>query len=131
MYIYIYIYIYLFIYLFPAYGNGSWRIKTNKELDKIIKYKNIINFARAQRQWDGLAISKECQKQEWSRQYTPGNPFQRDQQEDQRHAGRMMLKKYTEVKISNRSRRLRVASGRQPQAPLSRGPRASGLRSSL
>jgi hypothetical protein len=34
----------------------------------------------------------ECQKQEWSRQYTTGNPFERDQQEDQRHAGRMMLK---------------------------------------
>ena len=29
--------------------DGSWRIKTNQELDKIIKHKNIINFARAQR----------------------------------------------------------------------------------
>jgi hypothetical protein len=29
--------------------NGFWRIKTNQELDKIIKHKNIINFARAQR----------------------------------------------------------------------------------
>jgi len=33
----------------PTYENGSWRIKTNQELDKIIKHKNIINFARAQR----------------------------------------------------------------------------------
>jgi hypothetical protein len=33
----------------PTYDNGFWRIKTNQELDKIIKYKNIINFARAQR----------------------------------------------------------------------------------
>ena len=42
---------------------------------------------------------KECKKQEWSKQYTPGNPFQRGQWEDQRYAGRMMLKKrYTEVK---------------------------------
>jgi hypothetical protein len=42
---------------------------------------------------------KECQKQEWSRQYAPGNPFQRGQQEDQRYDGRMMLKKrYTEVR---------------------------------
>jgi hypothetical protein len=24
-----------------------------------------------------LAILKECKKQEWSRQYTPGNPFQK------------------------------------------------------
>jgi hypothetical protein len=32
----------------PTYENGSWRIKRNQELDKLIKYKNIINFARAQ-----------------------------------------------------------------------------------
>jgi len=29
--------------------NESWRIITNKELDKLIKHENIINFARAQR----------------------------------------------------------------------------------
>jgi len=29
--------------------DGSWRIKTKKELDKLIKHENIINFARAQR----------------------------------------------------------------------------------
>ena len=33
----------------PTYKNGSWRIKTNEELDKLIKHENIINFARAQR----------------------------------------------------------------------------------
>jgi hypothetical protein len=33
----------------PNNENGIWRIKTNQELDKIIKYKNIINFIRAQR----------------------------------------------------------------------------------
>jgi len=33
----------------PTYENGSWRIKTNQELDKLIKHKNIINFASAQR----------------------------------------------------------------------------------
>jgi hypothetical protein len=32
-----------------TYENGFWRIKTNKELDKIIKHKNTINFATAQR----------------------------------------------------------------------------------
>jgi hypothetical protein len=38
----------------PNYENGFWRIKTNQELDKIIKYKNIINFARVQRlEWLG------------------------------------------------------------------------------
>jgi len=33
----------------PTYENRSWRIKTNQELDKLIKHKNIINFARVQR----------------------------------------------------------------------------------
>ena len=33
----------------PTHENGSWRIKTNEELDKLIKYENIINFAIAQR----------------------------------------------------------------------------------
>jgi len=33
----------------PTYENGSWRTKTNQELDKLIQHKNIINFARAQR----------------------------------------------------------------------------------
>jgi len=33
----------------PTYENGSWQIKINQELDKLIKHKNIINFARALR----------------------------------------------------------------------------------
>ena len=33
----------------PNNENGIWRIKTNQELDKIIKRKNTINFIRAQR----------------------------------------------------------------------------------
>jgi hypothetical protein len=33
----------------PKNENGIWRIKTNQELDEIIKHKNIINFIRAQR----------------------------------------------------------------------------------
>jgi len=33
----------------PTYENGSWRIKTNQELGKLIKHKNIINFASTQR----------------------------------------------------------------------------------
>jgi len=31
----------------PNNENGIWRIKTNQELDEIIKRKNIINFIRA------------------------------------------------------------------------------------
>jgi hypothetical protein len=33
----------------PTNENGIWRIKTNQELDKIIKHKNITNFITAQR----------------------------------------------------------------------------------
>jgi hypothetical protein len=49
--------------------NGIWRIKTNQELDNSLEHKV----------WDGLVILKECKKQDWSRQYTPGNPFERGQ----------------------------------------------------
>ena len=40
-----------------------------------------------------MVILKECKKQEWSKQYTPGNPLERGQWGDQKYAGRMMLKK--------------------------------------
>jgi hypothetical protein len=44
----------------PTYENGSWRIKTNQELDEIIKRKKIINFARAQRLgWYGYIESMQ------------------------------------------------------------------------
>ena len=34
--------------------NGIWRIKTNKELDELIKHRNIINYFKAQRlSWFG------------------------------------------------------------------------------
>jgi hypothetical protein len=33
----------------PNNENGIWRIKTNQELDEIMKHKNIINSIRAQR----------------------------------------------------------------------------------
>jgi hypothetical protein len=34
----------------PTYEDGSWQIKTNQELDKMIKYRNTINFG-------GLVVS--------------------------------------------------------------------------
>jgi hypothetical protein len=35
-------------------GDGIWRIKTNKELDELIKHRNIINYVKAQRlSWFG------------------------------------------------------------------------------
>jgi hypothetical protein len=34
--------------------DGTWRIKTNDELEKLIRYKNIINYIKAQRlSWFG------------------------------------------------------------------------------
>ena len=30
-------------------ANGIWRIKTNKEMDELIKHRNIINYVKAQR----------------------------------------------------------------------------------
>ena len=33
----------------PSCENGSWKIKTNQELDEVIKHKNIINLARTKR----------------------------------------------------------------------------------
>ena len=33
----------------PKNENGVWRIKTNQELEELIKRRNIINFIRAQR----------------------------------------------------------------------------------
>ena len=49
-----------------------------------------------------MVKSKECKKQDWPKQYTPGNAFQRGQQEDQRYAGRMTLKKdIQKLKVPN------------------------------
>jgi hypothetical protein len=38
----------------PTKGNQIWRFKTNEELEKLIKHKNIINYIKAQRlSWVG------------------------------------------------------------------------------
>ena len=38
----------------PAKENQIWRIKTNEELDKLIKHKNIVNHIKVQRlSWFG------------------------------------------------------------------------------
>jgi hypothetical protein len=38
----------------PTKENQMWRVKTNEELDKLIKHKNIINYINAQRlSWFG------------------------------------------------------------------------------
>ena len=44
--------------------DGTWRIKTNDELNKLIKNKTIINYIKSQRLgWFGMYI--ECQMEEW------------------------------------------------------------------
>jgi hypothetical protein len=38
----------------PTKENQIWRIKTNEELDKLIKHKNIVDYIKAQRlSWFG------------------------------------------------------------------------------
>ena len=76
----------------PTYENGSCRIKTNQELDKIIKHKNVINFARAQRLgWYGHI--ERMQETRMGKALHSWKPISKRQQEDQSYAGRMMLKK--------------------------------------
>jgi hypothetical protein len=76
----------------PTNENSFWRIKTKQEVDKIIKHKNIIHFVTAQR-LGRFGHIEESKKQEWLRQYTPGNPSERGQWGDQRYAGRTMFEK--------------------------------------
>ena len=74
----------------PTYENGTWRIKTNEELDKLIKLENIINFARAQRLgWYGHV--ERIQDTRMVKAIHACNPFQGGQRGDQRYVGRMML----------------------------------------
>jgi hypothetical protein len=44
--------------------NGNWRIKTNIELDELIKHRNVINYVKAQRlSWFGhTSIVKKIHK---------------------------------------------------------------------
>ena len=56
--------------------NGIWRIKTNQELDKIIKHKKIINFIRAQRlEW--LGHIERMQETRMIKAIYPWNPISR------------------------------------------------------
>jgi len=44
--------------------DGTWRIKTNNELDELIRHKNIINHIK-HKDKAGLAIYNECRQREW------------------------------------------------------------------
>jgi hypothetical protein len=47
-------------------SSGSWRIKTNDELDNLIKGRNIVNFIKAQRvSWLGHISRMEAGRTDW------------------------------------------------------------------
>jgi len=77
----------------PNNENDIWRIKTNQELDEIIKHKNIINFIRAQRlSWHGHIERMQgtrMVKAIYSWKPISRRPIGRPK----RHAGWMMLEK--------------------------------------
>ena len=55
----------------PTKENQIWRVKTNEELDKLIKHKNIINFIKPRR----LSCFGHVQRMpEQLRRYLTGNP---------------------------------------------------------
>jgi hypothetical protein len=57
----------------PTKENQIWRIKTNEELDKLIKHKNIINYIKAQRlSWFGHI--QRIPDTRTVRRYLIGNP---------------------------------------------------------
>jgi hypothetical protein len=57
----------------PTKENQIWRIKTNEELGKLIKHKNIVNYIKAQKlSWFGHI--QRCQIPEQLRRYLIGNP---------------------------------------------------------
>jgi hypothetical protein len=52
--------------------DGTWRIKTNDELDKLIRHKNIINYTKAQRlSWFGHL--HRMPEERMVKKYTSGN----------------------------------------------------------
>jgi hypothetical protein len=73
--------------------NGSWRIKTNQELHKIIKYRDTINFARTQRLgWVGHI--ERMQESRMVKAIHAWKPISKRPTGSQRHSGRMMLKRF-------------------------------------
>ena len=70
-------------------ANGIWGIKTNKELDELIKHLNIINYVKAQRlSWFGH-INRMPETSTVKRK-TNGNHSQEDQLEGPSPDGKMM-----------------------------------------
>jgi hypothetical protein len=71
--------------------DGSWRIKTNEELNKLIKYKNIVNHIKAQRLgWFGHVYRMENDRLV-KRIYIRISLYLYECVEDRRIDGKMML----------------------------------------
>jgi hypothetical protein len=78
----------------PNNENGIWRMKTNQELDEIIKHKTIINFIRAQRlSWLGHIERMQGTRMVKAMIHCWKPISRRPVGRDQRHAGWMMLEK--------------------------------------
>jgi len=68
--------------------DGYWRIKTNQEINDLLKGKNIIGCIKKRRlNWLGHVERKDNIVQ--SRRSRDGNPCLKDQLEDLNHVGKM------------------------------------------
>jgi hypothetical protein len=69
--------------------NGTWRIKTNSELNKLIKDQTIINFIKAQRlSWLGHIHQMDSDRM--VKKYMTGNQYPRHHKADQNSDGKMI-----------------------------------------
>jgi len=84
--------------------NGNWRIKTNIELDELIKHRNIINYVKAQRlSWFGhinripeISIEKTIHKWKPFTGRPVGRPKSRWENDVRNDLKKMKLIKWTE-----------------------------------
>jgi len=69
--------------------NGIWGIKSNDELDELIRYKNIINHTKAQRlSWFGH-LHRMLEERMVKKKQISGNRCQHDHKGDQRTGGKV------------------------------------------
>jgi len=85
-------------------ANGIWRIKTNKELDELIKHRNIINYVKVQRlSWfehtnrmPEISIVKRIHKWKPFTGRPPGRPKSRWDDDVRNDLKKMKLVKWAE-----------------------------------
>jgi hypothetical protein len=105
----------------PNNEKGIWRIKTNQELDKIIKHKNIINFIQAQRlSW--LGHVERMQGTRMVKAIYCWNPMKRRPKADRKHAGWTMSEK-TYKSLKYQIRRLSHKIGKDGRKSWLRRPK--------